>query len=128
MASSPLNMETILVVEDEAELRGIIALILRGESYFVLEATDGDDALSVAGDYAAPIALIVSDVNMPNMNGWALLEQLRRWYPRIRFLMVSGYQQPIAPTEAGEQTVTAFLGKPFTPGQLVDAVRALLDG
>jgi len=121
------DAETVLVVDDDMQIRELIKSVLERESYHVLEAADGQEALDVAGAYAAPIHLIVSDVNMPHMNGWKLLEQLRGWYPSIRFLMMSGYPQRESSMAELAGTPTAFLAKPFAPSELSDAVRALLD-
>ena len=127
MAAPISDAETVLVVDDEPEIREIIASVLTSESYNVLLASDGQEALDVAASYAAPINLIVSDVNMPHMSGWKLLEQLRAWYPAIRFLMVSGYPQREDSIAQLEGTPTAFLAKPFAPHELSVAVRELLD-
>ena len=127
MADSALDAETLLVVDDDAAVRKLIVAILRNQGYQVLEAADGQDALVVAGEHAAPIHLIVSDVKMPRMGGWKLLERLREWYPSIRFLLVSGYTQSAASLDHITDTPTAFLPKPFTPEQLSGSVRALLD-
>ncbi len=125
---TPANdSETILVVDDDAAVREIIARSLRAHGYFVLEATDGEHALVVAGEHAAPIHLIVSDVNMPEMGGWTLLSQLRGWYPGIRILLISGYPQDVGSMKDLENTPTAFLAKPFMPDELVQAARDLLD-
>ncbi|MEO6878535.1 MAG: response regulator, partial [Gemmatimonadaceae bacterium] len=93
MGESIFDAETVLVVDDDPGVLEFLVEVLRRESYHVLRAANGKDALDVAAAYAAPIHLIVSDVNMPQMSGWKLLEQLRAWYPSIRFLMVSGYAQ-----------------------------------
>lgn len=119
--------ETILVVDDEAPIREVMVLTLRGEGYHVLQATNGQEALAVAEHHAAPIDVIVSDIVMPQMGGATLLEHLRRWYPGIRFLLVSGFPdgQKLLRSVAG--TPTSFLGKPFAPDDLLRAVRELLD-
>jgi two-component system cell cycle sensor histidine kinase/response regulator CckA len=127
MTEPLLDAETILVVDDDPGVRELVASVLRRQEFHVLEASNGTEALDVAAEYAAPIDLIVSDINMPQMTGWKLLEQLRAWYPAIRFLMISGYAQPESSMAQLAGTPTAFLPKPFTPGELSDAVRELLD-
>ena len=119
--------ETILVVEDEAPVRHVIARGLRAHGYVVLEAQDGEDALVVAGDYNAPIHLVVSDVIMPHMNGRELFDRLRAWYPTIRFLFVSGYTRGAITGEELKGDATEFLAKPFTIEQLTASARELLD-
>ena len=127
MTEPLLDAETILVVDDDPGVRELVASVLRRQDFHVLEASNGKEALDVAGEYAAPIDLIVSDINMPQMTGWKLLEQLRAWYPAIRFLMISGYAQPETSMAQLAGTPTSFLPKPFTPGELSDAIRELLD-
>jgi CheY-like chemotaxis protein len=127
LATPISDAETVLVVDDDPEIRELIISVLKRESYHVLEAANGQEALDVASAFAAPIHLIVSDVNMPQMGGWKLLEQLRAWYPSIRFLMVSGYPQREESLAELEGTPTAFLAKPFAAHELSEAVRDLLD-
>jgi CheY-like chemotaxis protein len=127
MEEKIFDAETILVVDDDPGVLEFIVEVLRREGYHVLQAAHGNDALDVAAAFAAPIHLIVSDVNMPQMSGWKLLERLRAWYPTIRFLMVSGYAQPQSSIADLAGTATSFLPKPFTPDDLLIAARELLD-
>lgn len=127
MGTPIFDAETVLVVDDDPEILELITFVLSRQSYRVLEAANGQDALDVAADYAAPIHLIISDVNMPQMSGWKLLERLRAWYPSIRFLMMSGYPQPADSIADMAGTPTAFLAKPFTADELSSAVRELLE-
>jgi CheY-like chemotaxis protein len=126
MTSQNSDAGTILVVDDEEPVRRVLVLTLRGEGYEVLEAPNGDEALAVAAKHAAPIDLVVSDVVMPRMGGSKLLETLRRWYPGLRFLLVSGYPDALGMMQGVAGARTAFLGKPFTHEQLVGAVRELI--
>jgi PAS domain S-box-containing protein len=119
--------ETILVVEDETAVRNIIVRSLRARGYEVLEAKHGEDALLVAERHNAPIHLVVTDVVMPNMNGTELFHHLRRWYPRMRVLFISGYAKSAIPAEAfAEGQAAAFLAKPFTIDQLLTEVRRMV--
>ena len=119
--------ETILVVDDDPNVLSMIQAALEAEGYRVLVASNGADALDVAADYAMRIHLIVTDVRMPEMGGRQLIEVVRRWYPSLRVLVVSGYADSKDNLADLEWTPTAFLAKPFTPEQLAAAVRALLD-
>jgi two-component system cell cycle sensor histidine kinase/response regulator CckA len=122
-----IGNETILVAEDEDPVRRVVVRGLRAHGYNVIEAKHGEDALVVAGDYGGPIHLVISDVVMPQMDGRVLFERVRTWYPRIRFLFISGYTRGvIAEAELNEST-TAFLAKPFRIEELCTAVRQLLD-
>jgi two-component system, cell cycle sensor histidine kinase and response regulator CckA len=132
VTTSPLEVtgeanETILVVEDEATVRNVVVRSLRSRGYEVLEAKDGEDALLVAERHNAPVHLVVTDVVMPHMNGTELFHHLRRWYPRMRVLFISGYARSAIPPEAFEEGKgAAFLAKPFTIEQLLNEVRQLI--
>jgi two-component system cell cycle sensor histidine kinase/response regulator CckA len=118
--------ETILLVEDEAVLRGLAARILRGAGYLVLEAGDADEALSVSEAYPGVIDLILTDVVMPRTSGHDLVAQVTRQRLFARTLLMSGYAQELA---GGPVDVPSggFLAKPFTPEGLLQAVRDALD-
>ncbi|HEX7020017.1 MAG TPA: response regulator [Gemmatimonadaceae bacterium] len=119
--------ETVLVVEDEEPVRDVICRALRGYGYNVLEAKNGEDAITVAGRYGAPVHIVVSDVVMPEMDGRVLFEHLRGWYPHIRFLFISGYARGNIGAEQLASPATQFLAKPFSMNTLVSEVRRLLD-
>ncbi|MCW8131078.1 MAG: response regulator [Planctomycetota bacterium] len=118
--------ETILVVEDDEGIRGMVGEILESEGYRVLLAENGRRALELAARTRAPIDLLISDVMMPEMGGIDLLRAIRPARPEIRALLVSGY----APENSGLQEAVAkteaFLKKPFTPASLLQAVRKAL--
>ena len=117
---------TILVVEDDAQIRRMMVRTLRAHGWSVLEAEHGEDAMDVAGNHAAPVHAIVSDVKMPNMGGLELVFHFRRWYPGVRALLVSGDPHVVGQgANVGEHV--ALLAKPFTPETLVEAVAALLE-
>jgi len=126
MTAQSSEAGTILVVDDEESVRRLLVALLRDEGYDVLQASNGDDALAVAAKHAGPIDLVVSDVIMPRMGGDKLLETLRRWYPGLRFLLVSGYPDALSQMHDFGGTRTSFLGKPFTPDQLAESVRKLI--
>ena len=112
--------ETILVVEDNDQVRRLTCRILRSNGYRVLEATDGERALALAAD--REIDLLLSDVVMPGMGGVELAERLRTERPGLRVLHMSGYTSlPEAAAAAAE-----LIEKPFTAEELLARVRALL--
>jgi len=117
--------ETILLVEDEAVLRGLAARILRGAGYLVLEAGGGDEALSVSEAYPGVIDLILADVVMPRTSGHELVAQVTRQRLFARTLLMSGYAQELAGGPI--DLPSGFLAKPFTPEGLLQAVRDALD-
>lgn len=122
-ALDPHGHETVLVAEDEPEVRRLIADTLLGYGYRVLEAEDGEQAMQVAADYGTGIDLLVTDAVMPSMGGARLAAAMRTAQPGIQVLMVSGFVDSLPDPEAG----VSFLQKPFAPRALAERVRALLD-
>ena len=118
--------EVILVVDDEASVRAPIARMLKHLGYFVLEASNGEDALQVISEYGAPVHLVISDVRMPEMDGAELAEMLRSAFPDMRLLLISGVgAHAINVSQRIEGC--RFLAKPFTLEELAVTVRSLLD-
>ncbi len=119
--------ETILLVEDQDEVRAFARETLRGSGYLVLEASNGVEALSVARDHPGPIDLLVTDVVMPQMGGRQLADQLVVHRPALRVLFVSGYTDDAVLRHGVQSAHVAFLQKPFNPSALVRKVRDVLD-
>ena len=119
--------ETVLIVEDEDAVRGLLAGTLRREGYHVLEAANGMDAIAVAATHQAPIQLMVSDVLMPGMNGPDLYDRLVIQRPDLKVLFISGYADHAVLNLELLKTGNAFLGKPFTRGDLLNKIRLLID-
>jgi len=117
----------VLVVEDEPIVRAPICRSLRTLGYFVLEANNGEDALSVMQDYHSPIHLVITDVVMPEMDGVELVSLLRDWYPKLRVLFISGYSPQHIEAQGGAVHGGAFLAKPFSLEVLGRKVREILD-
>jgi len=109
-------------------LRDQIADALRDLGYAVLEARNGYDALTVLERHNAPVHLVLSDVVMPEMNGAALVKQLREWYPNLRVLFITGYSEQAVASYGVVVPDTALLLKPFVIPELAARVRAVLDG
>jgi PAS domain S-box-containing protein len=119
--------ETVLIVEDEDAVRGLLTATLRREGYQVLEAPNGMDAIAVAATHRAPIQLLVSDVVMPGMNGPDLYDRLVIQRPDLKVLFISGYADHAVLNLELLKTGNAFLGKPFTRGDLLNKIRLLID-
>ena len=117
---------TVLVVDDEPEVLELAAEILRRVGYTVLEATDGANALEVAGRHEGEIHLLVTDMVMPGMSGRDLAARLRALRTSLRVLYISGYVQDVSARAALASETSAFVAKPFTPEMLTDRVRELL--
>lgn len=125
---SAIGRETILVVEDDPSVRGLVQEALRLSGYEVLVARHGIEALLTGAKHLGPIHLVLTDVAMPQMSGPEVAEKLTVARPEIKVLYMSGYpDHPVF--ERGEiKRDTAFLQKPFTPNVLTRKVREVLDG
>lgn len=118
--------KTILVVDDSASIRQVVGIALKGAGYDVIEASDGRDALSkMTGQ---KIHLIISDVNMPNMDGISFLKEVKasanyKFTPVIMLTTEAGQDKMQEGRAAGAK---AWLVKPFQPPQMLDAVAKLV--
>jgi PAS domain S-box-containing protein len=123
----PGGSETILVAEDQEEVLRLAAESLSGRGYRVLTASSGAAALELAGSYAGPIDLLLSDVLMPGMNGRELAEQIGLERPATAVLLMSGHDPEMAAGRSASSSENSFLTKPFTPSDLAAKVRQVLD-
>ena len=119
-------MPNILAVDDSASMRQMVAFTLKGAGYSVIEAVDGKDALEKAKTGAADVVL--TDVNMPNMDGIELIRQLRalpkyKFTPMLLLTTESGADKKAAGKAAG---ATGWLVKPFNPDQLLATIAKVL--
>jgi len=120
--------ETVLLAEDENTVRTFTRKILEMHGYTVLDAPDGDSALAKAALHPTSIQLLLTDVIMPGMSGRGLAERFHQRYPTGRVLFMSGYTDEIITRKELTEKSAAYLQKPFTPSQLVKAMREVLDG
>jgi PAS domain S-box-containing protein len=119
--------ETVLVVEDEPLVRKVAVGALRRAGYRVVEAAGGAEALDAMAPGLEALALLVTDVVMPGMDGRALATELQRRRPGLRVLFMSGYPGDHQETLGDLASSAGFLQKPFTGATLVAAVRTALD-
>jgi two-component system cell cycle sensor histidine kinase/response regulator CckA len=127
MVRAPSGSETVLLVEDEEDLRQILATGLRMSGYNVLEASRGPIAIEKAAQHTGPIDMLVTDLVMPEMSGTVLAEQLSHSRPGIRVLFISGYTDNALLRRGALARSVAFLQKPFTLTTLSLKVREVLD-
>ncbi len=118
--------KTIMVVDDSASIRQVVGIALRGAGYQVIEASDGKDALSKLG--GDKVHLIISDVNMPNMDGITFVKELKqnaryKFTPVIMLTTEAGKDKMMEGKAAGAK---AWVVKPFQPPQMLDAVSKLV--
>jgi CheY-like chemotaxis protein len=120
-AASTSSAETILVVEDDDEVRALVVEILRTNGYTVLAAADGPKALHFAARHPGPIHLLLTDIVMPYLNGWELAQQVRVVRSETKMLFMTGYSE-IAVAHEGVSGLDV-IQKPFTPDSLAHRVR-----
>ena len=123
--ADPATPPTVLVVEDEEEVRSLTRDVLEMHGYAVLEALDPDDALRLGGTHPGPIDLLITDVVMPRVSGPELARRLRAGRPTLRVLCMSGYPES-ADRPAEENAWNGWLQKPFNPDGLIAKVRECL--
>jgi signal transduction histidine kinase/CheY-like chemotaxis protein len=118
-------MQTILLVEDDPMIRGLVSQTLEAQKYKVVVADDGWEAVQLARKYSEPIDLLFTDVVMPGLGGAELAMAVRELHPGIKELFMSGYSRSQV-TEEGVSPDAALLEKPFTPDKVVAMVKELL--
>ena len=119
--------ETILLVEDEPEVRSLVERVLKMQGYTVLVAANADEALAVSQRFRGEIAIMVSDVVMPGISGKQLADCLAASRPETKVLFMSGYTVDAIVHHGILDPGVAFLQKPFTPQALGRKVREVLD-
>jgi len=118
--------KTILIVDDSTSLRQVVGIALKGAGYEVIEGCDGKDALTKLD--GRKIHLIISDVNMPNMDGITFLTHVKQ-HPRHKFapvIMLTTEGQDAKKEQGRAAGAKAWILKPFNPPQLLDAVSKLI--
>ena len=121
-----VGSETILLVEDDAEVRSVATRILRRNGYRVLEAENGAEALRVCENESEPVDLIVTDIVMPEMGGTELAKRVRETQPDARILFTSGYTEDAVIRQSLLHAGEDFIEKPFTPATLAKKAREIL--
>ena len=120
--------ETVLLVEDEESVRGLVRDTLVSKGYKVMEAEDGEAGLRTAEAYDGTIDLLITDVVMPGMGGCELAQRVSAARPHIKVLFLSGYTEDAIVHQGELEPGTAFLQKPFTLQILARKVREVLRG
>ena len=123
----PRGNETVLVVEDEEEVRKLAVRILQKQGYKILEASQGNEALFICEQHEEPIHLLVTDVVMPGMSGRELSEHLISLHLETKILYMSGHTNSAIVHHGVLESGVNLLQKPFTPEALARKVREVLD-
>ena len=119
-------MATILAVDDQRSMRALVQGVLEAEGHEVLLAEDGVEAMKIAREHV--VDLVLSDINMPNMNGISLVSKLRRLeaYEEIPIIMLTTESAEFKKEKAKKMGANGWLQKPFTPDRLVKAINTTL--
>jgi CheY-like chemotaxis protein len=124
---TPGGTETILVAEDDEQVRMLTHKLLESFGYTVIEARDGNDALTQFFAHQETIQLALLDVIMPGMNGRETYEEMRKRAPDLKVLFTSGYSADIFQKSELYEANFAFISKPTLPAELLLKIRHLLD-
>jgi DNA-binding response OmpR family regulator len=116
-----------LLVEDEELVRNLAHMVLQHQGYRVLVAGLGAEAQRLASEHPGPIELLVTDVVMPGMSGRQLAQELAHSRPKMKVLYLSGYTPDAVGRHGVFENQTVLLQKPFTPDELAQKVRNVLD-
>ena len=123
----PRGGETVLVVEDDKELRSLMAEALKQQGYKALEAANGGEGLLLFDKYRQEISLVVTDIVMPIMSGFELTDLLIPLYPQMKVIYMSGYPGNSALQKRDINPETNFIPKPFSLADLAIRIRKVLD-
>ncbi len=122
----PGGGETVLLVEDEDRVRRLVLTLLQQKGYSVLDAASPGAALRAIENYQGPLHLMITDVILPEINGFELSERVKTFFPEIKIIFMSGYiDQGIVPPE--KMKTCDFISKPFNVDQFMRRVREALD-
>jgi CheY-like chemotaxis protein len=126
VAETPRGTETILLAEDEQDVREVAREFLESGGYTVIEAVNGNEALRLATEYKSPIDLLVTDMVMPGMTGRELARHLQQ-RSSIGVIYMSGYSEQTVAESSRVEANMRLLTKPFSRGSILRAVREALN-
>ena len=119
--------ETVILAEDQLEIRTVLVEFLESKGYKVLEAESGRDAVTLAEQYPGVIDVLVTDVIMPRLRGFDVAGEIRRLHPNVRVILISGYsEEALAENGLLSEPNAVLLQKPFEPEDLALKIRELL--
>jgi CheY-like chemotaxis protein len=125
--TSPAGTETVLVVEDEPQLRNLLEIILQDLGYRVASASNGHEGIELFKKHEDEFAIVVTDLDMPGMNGLDVATILSQRKPSTKIIVTSGYLDTSTRDQARQRGVAKIIQKPYDPDDLARAIRELLD-
>lgn len=126
MTTATPESHRVLVVDDEPNIRTLASTIFQRQGYHVLTAADGTAAVAIFAKRSEDIRLVLTDLNMPNLDGSALANVVRRINPKVKILAVSGMQSPGPGIGKPDTFADGFMLKPFRPLALLELAHKLL--
>jgi len=127
MAGVMVYKETILLAEDEESVRKLIKEVLEADGYRVIEAADGEEAISKFMENKDRIDILLLDIVMPKMSGREVYERIKKIKPDIKLLMASGYPADFISQKGILEEGLNFIAKPMSPPKLLKKMREVLD-
>ncbi|MDE3057854.1 MAG: PAS domain S-box protein [Bacteroidota bacterium] len=123
----PGGTETLLIIEDEEMLRGILQEALVQKGYRVHTAADGEEAVKMYSQHQREIALVISDVGLPKMTGDKIFYLIKEITPAVKFILASGFIEPDLKSELIGAGVQEFVQKPYRQSEILAKIRAVID-
>ena len=120
------GFETILIVDDEASIRGLLERLLTRQGYAIISAADGQIALRRYAEARPRPQAVIMDLGMPNMSGWECLEKIRQLDPQVKVLLASGYGEADLENRALQAGASGFLSKPYDLASISRKLREIL--
>lgn len=117
-----ISQPTILLVEDDEQIRGLVRSLLEGAGYRVLDAAGGVEAIRLAEQAGSPVDLLLSDMLLPELSGFDLAVLLRDRYPGLQIIFMTGYVEGEIVERCLAELTAQFIDKPFQPAALLQAV------
>jgi len=119
--------DTVLIVEDEENLRDLLRLMLEDSGIKVLEAVDGMEAVEVFTAHKDEIGVVLTDLGLPRLGGWEAFLKMREINPEVKGILASGFFNPDVKIEIIKSGAEDFIQKPYNSTQIVEMVRNLLN-
>lgn len=116
---------TVLVVDDEQFIRQLLVRLIKREGHLVTEAGDGREALDMLRN--SNVDIVISDIKMPNMDGWQLLEEIKKDYPDVSVILITAYAGDYTPEHAIEAGADYFITKPFKNVEIARTLTGLIN-
>ena len=120
------SLNTVLIVEDEENLRDLLRMVLEDSGIKVLEAVDGMEAVEIFTAHKDEIGVVLTDLGLPRLGGWEAFLKMREVNPELKGILASGFFNPIVRTEIIKSGARDFIQKPYNSAQVVAMVRDLL--